>query len=62
MVRCVAILCKDFLRSTDPHRETRCRRNARYVLEGNNLCAEHASLILLKQAREAGVIKSVSTQ
>jgi hypothetical protein len=60
-MRCEAGLNKDFLRSTDPHRENRCRRNAGYTVEGNNLCAEHASLVLLKQAEAAGVITKLAS-
>lgn len=61
MPRCEASLCKDFLRSTDPGREKVCRRKARYRLGIETLCAEHASLILLAQAKAAGVIETIST-
>jgi hypothetical protein len=60
-MRCEAGLSKDFLRSTDPERENRCRRHAGYRIDGNNLCAEHASLILLRQAEAAGVITKLAS-
>lgn len=60
ILRCEATLTKDFLRSTDPEREIRCRRDAGYTLDGKNLCAEHASLVLLRQAEAAGVIQPLT--
>lgn len=56
-MQCQSQISKDFYRIIRDEGRTQCKRVALYKIDDKCLCANHASLLLLKQAVEAKVIE-----
>lgn len=59
MIRCESKLSKDFLRTVKEEGERNCKRKALFKIDNKCLCANHASLILLRRAVAENAIEKI---